>query len=78
MIKIIITENDPEYRGHTEFKKGVTGYITKATQKETEYMLKEGHVKNMTRIRFAARQLGYEGREPIFCWVPDELFEVVK
>ena len=75
MIKIIITEEDPVYRGHTRLKKGWTGYTTKETEKVTarydphpsasEF---EKGVK-MTYVRFAAGLLGYEGREPIYCWV---------
>jgi hypothetical protein len=84
MIKIEITKDDPEYRGHTKFKKGMIGYITKETQAQTANYeahpgwSEERKKEKVTRVRFAAGMMGYEGREPVFCWVPNKIFKVVK
>lgn len=80
MIKIVITKDDPVYRGHADLKIGMIGYLTKETQEETSRFAqtRTGMKAKITRIRFAATQLGYEGREPIFCWVPNHTFEIAK
>lgn len=84
MIKIVIIEEDPVYRGHTRLQVGWTGYITKETAKVTARYdphpsaSKFDKSVKMTYIRFAAALLGYEGRDPIFCWVKNTNFKVVE
>lgn len=74
MIKVIITKDETEYRGHTPLTTGMTGHITKETIAETK---RYGDGK-ITRVRFAAKPLGYEGREPVFIWVDNDSFKEVK